>query len=497
MSGFGLRIINTLKGRLFAHILSLDLSFFCRHQVGWLLSRVESDCEQLKNFCSQTTIRMFMDGLIFVGVLLAIFISEPVIAPYITILMSVLFVMVFVFLGRMRRAYDLVRSRYAELTSFVSEYIQGISVIRLYNRENEVRRHLRVIGNQRYDAELRASVYEYGFWSFFNFLTETFLVLIILYFSIPRIMRGEMSIGKLVMLIEFSRQMTWPLLHFMENFNNVQRAFVAADRVFSILDEKSCLGETGLKYTGFPEQIEFRDVSFHYKPENPVLHNLNFTIKRGEKIALVGPSGGGKSTIASLLCRFYDPCSGQILIDGQDLATIDPADWRKSIGLVLQDIYLFPGTILDNLRVLDKEVPAEQVHKAAETLGAAPFIVRQKDGYDTELSERGGNLSLGERQLLSFTRALTFGPELLILDEATASIDPYTELLLQRALEKLLQGRTAVIVAHRLSTIQNVDRILVIENGEIAEQGTHTELIAQNGLYSRLYNLQSEKEKIA
>jgi ATP-binding cassette subfamily B protein len=500
MARFGRRVINQIKAELFEHVLDLGLSFFSKHQVGWLISRVESDTEQLKQFCTNITVRIFMDSLMFIGILAVLYASDPQIAGVITGILVFLFLLIFTFLGRMRSLYDAVRAKYAELTGFVSEYIQGISVIQLYNRQNEVRNHLKVVANERYQTELKSSFYEYGFWAVFVFFTETLLIAAVLYFGIAKVFSGEMTIGKLVMFIEFSRQMTWPLHTFSENFNVIQRAMVSTERVFDILDTEPEVqgGVTPEAASEFSaDTIEFKDVSFAYKEGEWALKDVNLTIQKGERIALVGPSGGGKTTLTKLLCRFHDPQEGKVLINGKELTDIEQGFWRTEIGLVLQDVYLFPGTVLDNLRALDTDIPEEQVYDAAKKLGAHQFIEKFSQGYQTELSERGSNLSLGERQLLSFTRALTFDPEILILDEATASIDPYTEALLQKALERLLEGRTSVIVAHRLSTIRNVDRIVVIENGEIVEVGNHTDLMKLEGVYHRLYQLQQETRKMA
>jgi ATP-binding cassette subfamily B protein len=509
----------------------MDLSFFNKHKVGWLLSRVESDTEQLKQLCSHVTARLFTDALVFVGIAVMLLISDFDVALPMVLVVFLLLAFVLRFLDWIRHIYDRLRSCYADLTGFISEYVQGIQIIQLYNREDDIEAELKDKSDALYDAQVKSNFYAYGFWAFFAFFTETVLIVIILYLGIGKYMAGTMSLGKLVMFIEFARQMTWPLHSLSENLNQIQRSFVAANRIFNLLDEKTGVPSNLCDDGGFhsPELIEFSNVSFCYgtkeaaarklaekSQDSPLvalvheahmsgdkdeklewaLRGINFKIKKGEKIAIVGPSGSGKTTTANLLCRFYDPTGGSILIDGKELSELSPQVWRRSIGLVLQDICLFPGTVDDNLRALDPEISKDRIRAAAKELGAHKFIERFQNGYETELAERGVNLSQGERQLLSFTRALVFDPQIMILDEATSSIDRHTEMILQKALDKLLEGRTAVIIAHRLSTIRNADRILVFNEGTIVEDGSHDELIACNGLYKRLYSLQSKNEQV-
>lgn len=491
-SRLGLSIVNRLKHDLLRHILGLDLSWFDKSRVGWLIARVEGDTEQLKSFCSHITINLVSNLLMFASILVILFRTDAVIAGAMTGILAVLMLLVFIFLSRVRTLYDQVRGLYAELCGFITEYVQGIPVIQHFNRGEEIRTALHTRNKERYHGEVKASLAEYGFWAFILFLVETVLIAVVLWIGMGHVAAGAMTVGTLVMFLEFSRQITWPIITFSEIFNQIQRAFVAAERVFGILDERPQVIDAGGDDTSLdPSVIEFRDVTFAYGENDPVLKNVSFTIKRGETIALVGPSGGGKTTTASLLCRFYDPVSGSILVDGRDLREISIPAWRRSVGLVLQDVYLFPGTVLDNLRVLNENVDPAMVREAARQMGADPFITRMNQGYETELAERGGNLSQGERQLLSFTRALAFQPKLLVLDEATASIDPDTERKIQHGLSKLLSGRTALVIAHRLSTIRHADRILVIENGRVAESGRHEELLARGGVYHRLWNLQA------
>jgi len=504
MASVGISVVNRLKSELFSHLLRLDLAFFDRHKVGWLISRAESDGEQIKQLCSHIAIRLFTDGLVFTAIIVTLYRSDADVARPMLAVVALMFCFVFGFLSWIRGFYDDVRTRYSELVGFISEYVGGIQIIQLYNRQTDIRRELNAASDAYYDAQVKSAFCEYGFWAFFSFVTETVLIGVIVWVGVGKYCAGTMSLGKLVMFIQFARQMTWPLHSLSENLNQIPRAFVAAERLFGLLDEAPSIDvraveEKEPRAARRFATLTFRDVAFRYGAEGGgfAVSDLNFQIRRGETVAIVGPSGGGKSTTANLLCRFADPTQGAVLCDDVDLRDIPLPEWRRTLGLVLQDVYLFPGTVLDNLRALDRTIDPAAVRQAAERLGAASFIARFPQGYDTELAERGANLSAGERQLLSFTRALCHDPELLILDEATSSIDPQTEALLQQALERLLDGRTAVIIAHRLSTIRRADRILVFDGGRIRERGTHDELLAARGLYERLYTLQARADAVA
>ncbi len=491
VSAMGLSIVNDLKRELFERILSLELTFFNKNRVGWILARIESDSEELKQFFSHVSVRLLSNLLTFVGIVCILLFSDFQIAMAMLVVCAIMLVCIIFFLARMKKIYNEVRESYARVSGFLAEYVQGVFLVRLFGRQAQVESELEKVGEARYQTELRASKFEYGFWSVFTFFSETQLIAAVLLFGIPQVQQGTMSLGKLIMFLEFARRMIWPLLHFSESFNTIQRSLVAARRILELKVQPGEICESDQVYPSGEqiEELRFENVNYHYEPENLVLNRIQLTVKQGERIALVGPSGGGKSTFASLLCRFFDPTEGRILVNGRDLAGIERTSWREKIGLVLQDSYFFPGTILENLRVQNQEITEERVREAARNLGTHEII--EKLGYSRVLEERGRNLSLGERQLLSFTRALVQDPEILVLDEATASMDPHTENLIQEALDKLMEGRTAVLIAHRLSTIRHVDRILFLENGKIQEQGTHDTLVGLRGRYYRMFSLQT------
>lgn len=493
-ANIGLSIVQQLKQELYSHVLRLDLSHFNQNQVGWYLSRVESDTEQLKQFCSNITVRMLLDAFTFFAILITLYLTDPQIASWMGGILIILLCLVMLLMTRIRPLYDVVRTRYAKLTGFLSEYIHGAEIIQVFNRNKEVQKELEILGQERYDSEIKASFAEYGTWALFSFVTETCLFAVILYFGLAKIHSGEMSLGTLILFLEFSRQMTWPIHSLSENFNRLQRSTVAAQRVFSLLHTQDKVKDLVLDPGGKIsfDKIELEKVFFQYNEDEWAIEDLNLSFQKGEKIAFVGASGGGKSTTINLLCRFYDPVTGSILVDDEDLRLRSLSAWRRSIGLVLQDVFLFPGTVLDNLRAFREDISRDSVIWAAKELGSHRYIEKFPDGYDTVLQERGANLSQGERQLLSFTRAWIAQPELLILDEATANIDPYTELILQESLDRLLAGRTAVVIAHRLTTIEKVDRIYVMSKGKLVESGSHQELLQRKGEYFDLFELQKE-----
>jgi len=489
----GIRIITDLKTRLFDHVLHLGLEFHENHPPGKLISRIESDAETFRELFGDVAVNLLRNALVFVGILGYLFYTNPTIAIWIIGLVPLLFAFTFLFLTFMRRYYTAWRTRWAIVTGYVAEYIQGIDVIQQFNYQTDTRERMNEVNVAKYRVEAPMIFFEYGFWGAF-FFAEIIAIAIILFIGIKGFIAGTVTIGTLVVFIEFIRQMFFPMIQLSEQLSFVQRAMVSVERVLGILEtERSVKDGGGNTWALINEmEIKFENVWFAYEEENWILKDVSFSVKKGETIALVGPSGGGKSTVVNLLLRFYDPQKGQITVDGCDIRDLPVEAWRKFIGLVLQDIFLFPGSVADNIRVFDESIDKERVEEVSAIAHADKIIEKIPGKYDGELAERGANLSVGERQLLSFARALVKDPPLLVLDEATSSVDPHTERLVQEALDRLLKGRTAVIVAHRLSTILNADKILLITGGQVVESGHHDELLKLDGIYAKLFNLQFE-----
>ena len=489
----GINIVTDLKARLFKHVLYLGLDFHSEHPPGKLISRVESDAETLKELFSDVTVNLLRNLLTFFGILGILCWQNFAIAVWILLLVPVLFGATFWFISFMRPYWREWRTQWAVITGYVAEYVQGIDVIQQFNYQHRAKERMHEVNYGKYKVEVPASYIDYGFWGVFMY-GEIVAIIIVLVVGVQSVGAGTLSIGTLVLFLLYISQMFQPIMQLSEQLNFIQRSLISVERVFSILETPVSItdGPRDASELSFKHEIAFENVWFAYEGETWVLRDVSFSIPKGQSLALVGKSGGGKSTIVNLLLRFYDPQKGRITVDGVDIREFELCAWRNVLGLVLQDIYLFPGSVADNIRVFNDDIPLAQVEKVAKIARADGIINKLPGKYSGELAERGGNLSVGERQLLSFARALPFDPPLLVLDEATSSVDPHTERLVQEALEHLLKGRTAVIVAHRLSTIQNAQRIMLVHNGEVAESGTHAELLALNGRYAKLHRLQFE-----
>jgi len=487
----GINIVTDLKSRLFSHILHLGLNFHETHPPGKLISRVESDSETLKELFGDVAVNLLRNLTLFIGILIVLCIKDFTIAAYILLLVPVLFAATFIFLTFMRRWWREWRAQWAIVTGYVTEYVQGVDIIQQFNYQDMARRRMQEVNLGKFRVEVPAMYFEYSFWGAFLY-AEIIAIIIVLVIGVKGVFAGTVTVGVLVLFIEYIRQMFWPIMQLSEQLNFIQRSLVSVERVFGILETEPAVkdGAAPPRELAFEREIAFEHVWFAYDSDEWILRDVGFTIRKCQKLALVGTSGGGKSTIVNLLLRFYDPQRGRVTVDGRDIRDFPVKAYRSFIGLVLQDVFLFPGNVADNLRVFDDTIPMARVEEVSKVAHAHTIIGHLPGGYEGELAERGANLSVGERQLLSFARALAHDPPLLVLDEATSSVDPHTERLVQDALDRLLAGRTAVIVAHRLSTILNADHILLIHNGEVAESGRHQELLAQDGLYAKLFRLQ-------
>jgi ATP-binding cassette subfamily B protein len=477
-------------------MLGLDIAYFDQHPVGRLIARVESDTEAIRRLFTSTMFTVLgavasLAGMIFImmKVSLHLFLAISTLIP-------VIFLLTVLFQKKVRPLFLVVRKKYAEIVAYLTEMVQGMKVIQAFSRESAVKQKMAQLNRSYIKTLLPADVLTMGFFSLVGVFEITGLA-IILTVGGNMVSQGLLTIGAMVLFLGYLRQFFMPVYAFSEQVGIMQRAFAAAQRVFEIMDIEPRVinAVSGNNWDNFKDSIEFQDVDFSYvtragnNEPDWVLRDINFTINKGEKIALVGATGGGKSSIINLMLRFYDPQAGRISIDGIDIKEIPIETLRRHFGLVLQDVFLFPGTVRENL-TLGAEMTREQLDRAVEILGLQRILDKMPSGLESELAERGANLSQGERQLVSFARALAFDPQILILDEATSSVDPMSERLIQQGIKRLLEGRTAVIVAHRLSTILDADKIMVIHKGRIVESGRHQELLEKNGYYAKLYRIQ-------
>ncbi len=484
----GIDIVNNIKRVIFRHVLTLSISFFDKQGSGRLISRIESDSQKLYMLFSSIGLSLlagFMNIIIAVSIMLFNNVKLTLIVLSIA---PVYLLGAYIVFSKMRPMFRKDRELYAKIIGFLGEHIKAIPLLRnLNNLQWSIDKFDKANQEKRW-YEFKISILEQSVW-FVMMLCPQVVIFLILYNSVGWIKEEAITIGTVWMFIQYIHLAIQPLVMISEQIRELQRAFGAADKIFEILDTEPEVKEPEVPKTvdGFKDKISFNNVCFHYDADKPVLKNVSFTIDKGSTVAIVGATGSGKTTIISLLTRFYDPVEGNITVDGIDLKYITTAELRSMMSLVLQDIFLFPGDVLDNLRVLRKDIPEEKVKEASRKMGIYSYIDSFPKGFNTVLSEDGSNLSFGERQLLSFSRALTFDPQILIMDEATSSIDPYTEAEIQRSMEKLLKGRTSIIIAHRLSTIEEADKIIVLDRGELVEQGSHDELMAMKGLYANLY----------
>jgi len=488
----GLKIVTALREQVFAHLMTLSLAYFDKNPPGSLMARVESDVERLMMLFSDVALALFRNLILFVGTFTVMLVFNPRVTLAVLTLVAPLVAGTYFFLKYIRRVSRTVRQLYARISAFLVEYVQGIPILQIFGYTEQAQLGLMNRNKEKYSKEVRLYFVEYAFWAAFA-SAEIAAVMIIIYVGARQVFDAAMTIGTLVLFIEYTRRLFWPLIMFSEQLDFIQRAFASADRVFQVLDTPSRTPERPGASAEIPpdwREIAFEDVSFVYDSGVKAVDRVSFRVRRGEKIALVGLSGGGKTTITNLLLRFYEPAAGRITLDGIDIRDYRQKSWRAEIGLVLQDIHLFPGNLGDNLRVLRDSIEDGALDRALHVVQADEMLSRLPDGYATELSEGGANLSMCERQLLCFARAVVEDPDILVLDEATSSVDPVTEARLQRALDALLKGRTSIIVAHRLATITRADRILVMHQGQLAEEGTHAELYGRKGIYRDLFDLQ-------
>ncbi len=501
----GQDVMYDLRREIFGHLQRLSLSFYDRTPVGRLMTRVTSDVEVLNELFSSGVVAVFGDVFTLVFIASFMFIADWQLALVTFCVIPLVFLAAAAFRTRIRDAYRDLRIRLARINAFLQERISGMSVVQLFGRERDTAARFREITNHHLEAHLRSVTYYALFFPVIEILTAVSLAAAIAYGGV-RIMGGTATVGLLTAFIMYARRFYRPIQDLSEKYNMLQDAMASSERIFKLLDTPAAVDteqETPMISRLQRGEIEFRDVWFAYLSKKGkteldgsddswdwVLRGVSFKVKPGERMAVVGHTGAGKTTLIGLLMRFYEPQRGEIFVDGIPLRDIPVRELRARVGLVLQDVFIFSRSVAYNIRLGRRDISDAQVRAAAERVGAHKFIEELPHKYDTPLGERGLSLSVGERQLLSFARALAFDPLILVLDEATSSVDSALEARIEAALDELMRGRTSIVIAHRLSTIQHADRILVLHHGQVVESGNHTELLRTGGLYSRLYELQ-------
>jgi ATP-binding cassette subfamily B multidrug efflux pump len=493
----GQRTIFDLRMQLFQHLQNLGLKFFNRNPIGRLITRVTTDIEVLNEMFSSGIVMVFSDVFTIIGILYFMFSMSWQLALVSLSVLPILFYGTFLFRKKAREAYREVRIQIARINAFMQEHITGMVVDQIFNREKKSFDKFEKINAAHRDANIHSIFYYALFYPGVE-LIGALAVGLIVWYAGGNALGGTITLGTVMAFLQFNEMFWRPIRDLSEKYNIMQTAMASSERVFRLLDDKTMIPEPAspVPLPTVRGDIEFRNVWFAYNGGDYVLKDVSFKIAPGETAAIVGATGAGKSSTINLLSRFYDVNKGQILIDGVDIRSVNTKDLRKQIAVVLQDVFLFAGDIKTNITLGDESIPSEQVIAAARTVGADRFIERLPSGYDTEVKERGATLSVGQKQLISFARALAYNPKILILDEATSSVDTETEILIQAAIKNLLRGRTSIVIAHRLSTIQSADKIIVLHKGEIREVGTHQELLALGGIYYKLYQLQYKDQEL-
>jgi ATP-binding cassette, subfamily B, multidrug efflux pump len=486
-----------LRTQIFKHVQALSLKFFDKTPIGRLVTRTTNDVEALSQLFSSGIVTVFSDVFTIVWILVFMFVLDIKLSLVALSVLPALVYGTFLFRKKARESYRDVRYHLARLNSYMQEHITGMNVVQIFNKEKSELNRFSNINDDYKGAYIKSIFYYAVFYPGVEILSSIAVGLIIWYGG-GEVLRNSVTIGDIFAFLLYTEMFFRPIRDLSDKYNIMQTAMASSERIFKLLDNKTFIKNPiePIKLEKVHGKIEFRNVFFAYNNDDYVLKNVNFKIEPGETVAIVGHTGAGKTSIINILTRFYDINKGQILLDDIDIRNLRKEELRKHISTVLQDVFLFSGTISSNINLNNEEISREKIIEACKAVGADRFIENLPDKYSETVKERGATLSVGQKQLISFARALAFNPQILILDEATSSVDTETEILIQKAIEKLLIGRTAIVIAHRLSTIQSADKIIVMHKGEIRESGNHQELLAKKGIYYRLYQLQYKDQEI-
>jgi ATP-binding cassette subfamily B protein len=485
-----------LRKQLMEHLQRLDLAFYDRNPVGRLVTRVTTDVDVLNDLFASGLVTILGDVLVLAFILAIMFDLSPLLTGIMLAAMPFVILTTVIFRRSVTQSYRRIRIAIAKINSYLQEHVTGIVVLQLFNRERRSGEEFDGVNREHMNA-FKDAITAYGwFYPVVEFIAMLALAAILTLGGL-RVQAGRLTLGVIVAFLQYGLRFFRPIQDLSEKYNILQSAMASSERIFKLLDTEATVLAPAAPHTPPAEiaEIEFRGVWFAYKDEDWVLRDVSFRIAPGETIAVVGHTGAGKTTLISLLLRFYDVQQGSIRIGGLDVRDLDPLHLRRQFGVVLQDPYLFTGTLEDNIRLGTEAIRREEVEAAAEQVNLLDFIRTLPDGFDHEIRERGSGLSTGQKQLISFARALAHNPRYLILDEATSSVDTETEFRVREALSRMVEGRTSIVIAHRLSTIQRADRILVMHKGKLRESGTHQELLAQRGIYWKLYQLQYKDQE--
>jgi ATP-binding cassette subfamily B multidrug efflux pump len=496
MSYVGQQVMFDLRMQIFRHLQRKEVSFFDKNPVGRLMTRLTSDVEVLNDLFTSGVVAIFLDVFTLFGIMIVLCYLNFRLALITFMVLPLLFVAAMVFKIRVRETYRNVRKRLAAINAFLQENITGMAVVQIFNREAAQFQRFKVRNENLYNAHIDTIVTYAIFYPLIEILSALAISLILWYGGVD-VLSSALTFGALVAFIQYAQRFYRPISDVSEKFNILQSAMASSERIFGLLDTQPRIEDAPrvLKIPDHPAEVVFENVSFAYNPGEGVLHDISFRVGAGESVAIVGYTGSGKTTIINLLSRFYDVDRGRILIDGHDIRDYAQRDLHRYVATVLQDVFLFSGDVAYNIHLGDTSISEEKMREVSRYINADKFVQKLPGGYAEKVGERGRTLSVGERQLLSFARALVYEPKILVLDEATSSVDTDTEYLVQDALKKFMAGRTSIVIAHRLSTIRHVNRIIVLHKGRIVEQGSHKDLLSNGGLYSKLYELQYKDQE--